>query len=47
LFAVENEGQVQKFLARHPEFTLEEEKYIYPSEHDSDGFFMTRLLKKK
>ena len=47
LYSQENELQVQKFLAKHPEFTLEEEKYVYPSEHDSDGFFMSRLVKKK
>lgn len=40
----ENEDQVQTFLENHPEYTLEEECRVDPSEY-SDGFYMARLHK--
>ncbi|MCY7409890.1 MAG: hypothetical protein LH473_06420, partial [Chitinophagales bacterium] len=38
----ENEEQVKKFLSTHKEFSLEEEKRIFPSE-GFDGFYMARM----
>lgn len=46
IFPSENEKQVQQFLKTHGEFTLEDEKTIYPSE-GFDGFYMARLKKKR
>lgn len=40
----ENELQVQAFLSKHPDFTLLEEKHLFPSE-GFDGFYMARLLR--
>lgn len=42
LMPSENEKQVETFLAANPEFTLEEEKHIWPSE-GFDGFYMARI----
>jgi 16S rRNA (cytosine967-C5)-methyltransferase len=44
LMPSENDKQVEKFLVAHPEFTLEAEKRIWPSE-GYDGFYMARLRK--
>lgn len=41
----ENEGQVQSFLKRHPEFVLNKEKTCLPQELDSDGFYMAQLTR--
>ncbi|NVK28197.1 MAG: methyltransferase domain-containing protein [Flavobacteriia bacterium] len=41
----ENEDQVQEFLKNHPDYELEEERRVNPSEF-SDGFYMARMLKK-
>ncbi|MEI6880036.1 MAG: RsmB/NOP family class I SAM-dependent RNA methyltransferase [Bacteroidota bacterium] len=41
----ENFLQVETFLKNHPEFTLEEEKRLYPSQTGFDGFYMARLVK--
>lgn len=38
----ENERQIEKFLAKHKEFILEEERHVYPSE-GGDGFYMARM----
>jgi 16S rRNA (cytosine967-C5)-methyltransferase len=43
IFPSENEKQVEKFLAAHPNFELEEMKTILPSESGFDGFFMARM----
>lgn len=40
----ENGEQVKKFLEQHPDFKLEEEKTILPSQ-GFDGFYMARLLR--
>lgn len=42
LMPSENEKQIEKFLAANPEFVLEEEKHIWPSE-GFDGFYMARI----
>jgi 16S rRNA (cytosine967-C5)-methyltransferase len=44
ILPVENENQVQKFLAANPNFELIEEKHVWPSE-GFDGFYMA-LIKK-
>jgi 16S rRNA (cytosine967-C5)-methyltransferase len=45
LLPSENNKQVETFLANNKNFTLLEEKMIYPSEFGFDGFYMARLLK--
>ncbi len=42
----ENEEQVKKFLANHPEFTFISENKVSPSESGYDGFYMALLEKK-
>lgn len=42
----ENEKQIEMFLKVHPEFTLLEERTIFPYEYNSDGFYMAKLTKK-
>jgi 16S rRNA (cytosine967-C5)-methyltransferase len=46
IFPSENESQVDLFLQTHPEFTLQDTLTLFPSEHESDGFFMAKLVKK-
>jgi 16S rRNA (cytosine967-C5)-methyltransferase len=41
----ENQEQVQKFLAKNANFTLEEERIVLPSESGFDGFYMARMLR--
>lgn len=41
----ENERQIAKFIERHPEYKLIEEKVILPFEYDSDGFYIAKLMK--
>jgi 16S rRNA (cytosine967-C5)-methyltransferase len=41
----ENEEQIRHFLEIHQEFSLEEEKTIFPFENGGDGFFMAKLRK--
>jgi 16S rRNA (cytosine967-C5)-methyltransferase len=41
----ENEEQVRNFLEMHKDFSLEEEKTIFPFENGGDGFFMAKLRK--
>ena len=41
----ENQEQVQKFLAHHPEFKLIREKQLLPSQSGFDGFYMAYLEK--
>jgi 16S rRNA (cytosine967-C5)-methyltransferase len=38
----ENQKQIEKFLAKNPNFILEEDRQIMPSE-GGDGFYMARL----
>jgi 16S rRNA (cytosine967-C5)-methyltransferase len=40
----ENEAQVSRFLSEHPDFRLEDEKTILPSE-GFDGFYMARMTR--
>lgn len=42
----ENEGNVECFLALHPEFTLESSRTLLPDE-GTDGFFFARMRKAK
>ena len=42
----ENEGNVESFLALHPEFTLESSRTLLPDE-GTDGFFFARMRKAK
>lgn len=39
----ENQEQVEKFLANHPEYTLIQDKQYLPSEYGYDGFYMALL----
>jgi len=39
----ENEMQIKKFVEKHPEFILLEEKTIFPNEYHTDGFYMAKL----
>lgn len=41
----ENEKQIEKFLKLHDEFTLVEQKTIFPYEYHSDGFFMAKMIR--
>ncbi|NBK96901.1 MAG: 16S rRNA (cytosine(967)-C(5))-methyltransferase RsmB [Erysipelotrichia bacterium] len=43
----ENEKQIELFLNVHPEFTLLEQRTIFPYEYQSDGFYMAKLMKMK
>lgn len=42
----ENRGQVDAFLAVHPEFVLDEDCTIFPSS-GGDGFYMARLIRER
>ena len=41
----ENEAQVTAFLARHPEFSLEESRESIPFDSETDGAFAARLMR--
>ena len=43
----ENMGQVEAFMVRHPEFTLEESRESVPHESGTDGAFAARLVRRK
>lgn len=45
LLPSENNKQIETFLANNKNFSLLEEKMIYPSEFGFDGFYMARLIK--
>ncbi|MGN0414887.1 MAG: 16S rRNA (cytosine(967)-C(5))-methyltransferase RsmB [Agathobacter sp.] len=42
----ENEDNVHWFLAKHPEFSLETMRQMYPGETGNDGFFLAKMEKK-
>ena len=42
----ENEEQIARFLARHPDFTLEEERLLLPHEVCGEGHFAARLTRR-
>lgn len=42
----ENEEQIARFLARHPDFTLEEERLLLPHEVRGEGHFAARLTRR-
>lgn len=41
---LENQHQIQTFLARYPHFMLQEEKSIHPADSGFDGFYIARLV---
>jgi 16S rRNA (cytosine967-C5)-methyltransferase len=45
LLNAENEKQVEHFLNTHPQFKFINDKRIWPSEHNSDGFYMAAMIK--
>ena len=42
----ENEGSIQRFLERHPEFTLLESQRIYPHKVRGEGHFLATLQRR-
>jgi len=42
----ENQGQVETFLKNNPNYKLEEEKIVLPSESGFDGFYMARIIRE-
>ena len=43
----ENEKQIQSFLLKHPNYTLIEEKTLFPHLYQSDGFYFAKLKRMK
>lgn len=43
----ENREQVDLFLEKHPEFSLEDERSILPQDEGFDGFYMARLIRRQ
>lgn len=41
----ENEKQVEGFLKNHPDFTLVSSNTIFPTDYDSDGFYVAKMVK--
>ncbi|MDZ4668034.1 MAG: methyltransferase domain-containing protein [bacterium] len=41
----ENQLQVQKFLSKNPDFSLDAERVVLPSESGFDGFYMARMVR--
>lgn len=41
----ENDFQITKFISRHHDMKLIVEKQIFPFEHDSDGFYIAKMIK--
>ncbi len=41
----ENEVQIEKFLEKHPNYTLVKQQTLLPHHHNSDGFYMALLIK--
>lgn len=39
----ENEEQLEKFIANHPEFKVVSQKTIFPFDYHSDGFFISQI----
>ncbi|MFV0238212.1 MAG: RsmB/NOP family class I SAM-dependent RNA methyltransferase [Flavobacteriales bacterium] len=46
IFPSENEKQIKKFLKKHSEFELEDERKIFAHQTGYDGFYMARLKRK-
>ena len=44
ILPMENQNQVKDFLESHPNFKLEDEKFILPSQ-GGDGFYMARMVR--
>ncbi len=45
ILPIENRPQVDEFIKNNPGYTFLEDRTVYPSENDSDGFYMARLKK--
>jgi 16S rRNA (cytosine967-C5)-methyltransferase len=45
LLPEENDGQVEAFIAAHPEFTLKQDMHLSPAKDDTDGFFAAVMVK--
>ena len=43
----ENENQIRHFLKKYPDYSLVEERTIFPFEYDSDGFYMAKLKRMR
>lgn len=43
----ENEYQIAKFIQKHPDMLIIEERTILPYQYHSDGFYMCKLVKKE
>ena len=43
----ENTGQIRKFLEKHPEFSFEMERTVFPFEENHDGFYIAKFVKKQ
>jgi 16S rRNA (cytosine967-C5)-methyltransferase len=41
----ENQGQVQRWLARRPDFKLKDETFLFPPKTQTDGAYAARLVK--
>ncbi|MGL4631582.1 MAG: RsmB/NOP family class I SAM-dependent RNA methyltransferase, partial [Leadbetterella sp.] len=46
LLPSENQNQIESFLTKNTNFELLDQKTIYPSEFNSDGYFMALLTRK-
>ena len=42
----ENEEQIEKFVAKHSEYSVEEKINLYPNVDGTDGFFICKLHKQ-
>ena len=42
----ENEKQIENFIKNHSDMEIISSKTLLPFEHDTDGFFYTKLIKK-
>lgn len=43
----ENEENVDWFLRRHPDFSLETQRQMFPGEVGNDGFFLAKLIRSR
>ena len=43
----ENEKQVERFLLKHTEYTLCEQRTIFPQDYETDGFYMAKMQRNK
>ena len=43
----ENEDNVAWFLQKHPEFSLEKQRQMFPGEVGNDGFYLAKLIRNR